>query len=133
MSTGKKENVKINESALQWMAGGEESKPVSAPAPAMPVAEVSPTAMAFTAEQRDAIQSWERGRGTWAQLLPRGCHLAVSPVVEEGVVRLREVNDTRLVGYPLHERLREELVVGLPRHGQARHHLRERVLEGSTK
>ena len=55
MSTGKKENVKINESALQWMAGGEESKPVSAPAPAMPVAEVSPTAMAFTAEQRDAI------------------------------------------------------------------------------
>lgn len=55
MSTGKEENVKINESALQWLAGGEESKPVSAPAPAKPVAEASPTAMAFTAGQRDTI------------------------------------------------------------------------------
>lgn len=57
MSTGKNgdQGVKINESALQWLASSEESPPVSAPAPAMPVAKASPTSMAFSAEQREAI------------------------------------------------------------------------------
>ena len=55
MSTGKEGNVRINESALQWLAGGEESKPASVPSPAKPVTQAAPTAMAFTAEQREAI------------------------------------------------------------------------------
>jgi AmmeMemoRadiSam system radical SAM enzyme/AmmeMemoRadiSam system protein B/AmmeMemoRadiSam system protein A len=55
MNTEQNDDVKINESALQWLAGGGESKPVSAPAPAQPVAEASPTSMALTTEQRDGI------------------------------------------------------------------------------
>ena len=55
MSIEKNDGVKINESALQWLAASAEAKPVSAPSPAQPVAEASPTSMALSAKHRDGI------------------------------------------------------------------------------
>ncbi|MFP6764724.1 MAG: AmmeMemoRadiSam system radical SAM enzyme, partial [Planctomycetaceae bacterium] len=51
------ENVRINNSALQWLADGGKSPPVSTPAEAQPVAAAAPTSMALSNQHRTAILS----------------------------------------------------------------------------